>query len=262
MPKDNFWAELGAIASTIMVALSWLWNIGFLQLLFSFLTGSLTTYIVQVRLQDRAQKRQSTRSNFVLMREVIYGPLFKQTNQISEDLKSFKKPQLREIDEIMGIHLYFIVAEELRKLINDFYERVRRYAIVEEATEGVTEQISRKTIEENLKRPHPSADFTIIYRLFVGSKMVKSVDLPQALLQDRTPNEILKVEAAGLKVISIDIVVGGYSYAPIEDVHKTCEIALQKMRGNPMFQERESERKYIIREAEKIINLIKPFITL
>lgn len=92
--------------------------------------------------------------------------------------------------------------------------------------------------------------------------MVKGVNLPQALLQDRTPNEILKEEAVGLKAISINITVGGYSYAAIEDVHKVCEIALQRVRNNPMFQERESERKYLIQEAENIIKRIKPFIIL
>jgi len=142
MPENDFWVGVGAIASTIMAAFSWLWNIGFLQLLFSFLTGSLATYLVQARLQDRTEKRQAARQNFMLMREVIYGPLFREINQIDENLKSFEKPQFGEIDGIRRNHLYFVIAEDLRKLINDFCERIRRYMIIDEATGGVAEQIS------------------------------------------------------------------------------------------------------------------------
>lgn len=262
MPKDDFWAGLGTIVSAIMAALSWLWNIGPLQLLFSFSTGALFTYIVQARLQDRAEKRQVARQNFALMRETIYGPLFGEINQISEDLKSFEISHLEEIDKIMDRHLYFMVALELRKLIEGFCERVRRYTILEGATVGVAEQISLETSRENLERPAASSDFSIVYRLFVGNNLIKMVYLVRALLQDRTPNEILKEEAAGLTAVSINITVGGYSYPSIEDVHKTCKIALQKIRSTPMFQERESERKYLISEAEKIINRLKQFITL
>lgn len=262
MPKDDVWAGLGTIVSTILAALSWLWNIGFLQLLFTFLTGSLATYVVQARLQDRAEKRRVARENSALMREVIYGPLFKQMNQIKEDLNSFQASRFEEISETMRSHLYFLVASELRDTIEGFCERVKRYTFLDLATIGVAEQITKETSKETLKQQGSATDLNIMYRLFVGSNLITGVYLLQAILQNKAPKEIMMEKAAGLNEVTIDITVGGYGYDSNEDVHKTCEMALQKLRSNALFQQRESERKYLISEVEKIINRLRQFITL
>ncbi|MCP8308927.1 MAG: hypothetical protein H3Z54_09580 [archaeon] len=82
MTDEDIWASLGAILSTILAGLSWLWNIGFLQLLFSFLTGALTTYFVQSRLQDRIEKRRTAVENI----KKIYAPFFLEIKNTKENL--------------------------------------------------------------------------------------------------------------------------------------------------------------------------------
>jgi len=262
MLNDDVLAALGTMVSTVLAALSWLWNIGFLQLLFTFLTGSLATYVVQARLQDRAEKRRVGRENSALMREVIYGPLFKQMNRIKEDLNSFQTSRFEEVEEIMRSHLYFLVSSEFRKTIESFCERVRRYALLELAVIGAAEQIIIETSKEMLKKQGPATDLNIVYRLFVGSNHIDAVNLLQAILKNKTPREIMMEKAVGLKEVTVEITVGGYAYASNEDVHKTCEMALQKLRTNALFEQRESERKYLVSEVEKIIDRLRPFITL
>jgi hypothetical protein len=46
MPKDEIIGTLGAISSAIVTAVGFLWNIGVLQLIFSFLSGAFATYVV------------------------------------------------------------------------------------------------------------------------------------------------------------------------------------------------------------------------
>lgn len=58
MAKDDILGTLGAIVSWIATTASFLWNIGALQIVFSFLAGAFTTYVVQRRLQLESEKRR------------------------------------------------------------------------------------------------------------------------------------------------------------------------------------------------------------
>jgi len=260
MLKEDLWAGVGVGISSIGTALAWLWNAGALQLLFSFLTGSFATYLVQARLQDRIEKRRTKRENFLEMRDAIYGPLFKAMNRIHGVLEvSYGELEVEEIEKVMAEYLYFMVGEELRKTIETFYNRFQRYSIIERAAEGIAGKISTDIIRENLGLER-QIDTTVSYRLFVGSAPVKIVDLPLAILLGKTPKEILEKECVGLKGAWIDIVVGGYGYSDTEKVHSVCQMALEKMKKNPMFQEREAERKLLAEQAQKIIDHLKVFI--
>ena len=260
MSKEDLWAGVGAGISTIGTALAWLWNTGPLQLLFSFLTGSFATYLVQARLQDRVEKRRIKRENFLEMRDAIYGPLFKAMNRIHGVLESSSgELEVEEIEKVMAHYLYFMVSEELRKIIETFASRIKRYLIIQGATEGVADKITKDLIRENLQIQR-QRDASILYRLFVGSAPVKTVGLYEAILLGKTPKEIIEKESVGLKGASIDIIVGGYGYSDTEKVHSVCQMALKKMKIDPMFREREAERKLLANQAQTIIDQLKPFI--
>jgi hypothetical protein len=261
MNTDDVLTGIGTAISTAMAAISWLWNVGFLQLLFSFLTGSFATYFVQSRLQDRAEKRQIARNNFNLMRERIYGPLFNQLNRINEDLKAVRITETGKTQGAKDDHLYFMIPEGIRKSIEKFFSRIENYGLLVGVVEGIAEQISREAISQDL---HPSAMFsmTLHYKLFVGPKHIQNVELHEALMMDSTPKQILESRAAGLKIFAIDRVVGGYGYSDNDAVDKACEKALQKIRHEDTFQKKETERKSLIQEAETVISSIKPYIEL
>lgn len=260
MSKEDFWAGVGAGISTIGTALAWLWNAGPLQLLFSFLTGSFATYLVQARLQDRVEKRRVKRENFLEMRDFIYGPLFKAMNRIHGVLESSSgELSVEEIEKLMTHYLYFMVGEKLRKIIETFASRIKRYSIIQGATEGVADKINTDLIRENLKIQR-KMDANIDYRLFVGSAPVKIVGLYEAILLGKTPKKIIEKASVGLKGASIDITVGGYAYPDTEKVYSVCQMALEKMKKHPMFKQREAERKLLVNQAQTIIDYLKPFI--
>jgi hypothetical protein len=80
--NEDIYAGLGAALSAVFSALSWLWNIPPLQFLFTFVLGSLVTYLIQGKLQDRAEKRKIRREII----EKIYGPLYTELQDIQEIL--------------------------------------------------------------------------------------------------------------------------------------------------------------------------------
>lgn len=127
--------------------------------------------------------------------------------------------------------------------------------------EGIAERISREAISQDL---HPSAacSMTIHYTLFAGPKYIQIVELPEALIMDRTPKQILESKTAEFKIFTINRVVGGYDYSDDDVVDKACEKALQKIRQEDTFQKKETELKDLIKEAERVISSVKPYIEL
>ncbi len=260
--KEDILTGIGAGISTIFTALSWLWNAGPLQILFSVLTGAFITYFVQTKLERKKIKRET----FLEMRDTVYGPLFKAMNQICGALASSRiyrqeeiQSQMRDINTVMNHHLYFIVDNQLRYEIESFYNRIKRYSIIEHAAEGVAKKISEDITKEKLDI-QSKRDCKISYRLFVGNELIKSVDLPDAILMAGTPKEILESESAGLVGASIDMVVGGYAYSDLQKLHSACQTAVERAKDDRMFREREAERKFLATKAQVLINRLKAFI--
>lgn len=123
---------MSAIVSALAATLGFLWNIGFIQLLFSFLAGSFSTYLIQHRLQIENEKRRVAREHGILMRDSIYGPLFKALNQALGRVGDFndtyyERDPLMDIGDIMKNYLYLLVDEGLRNEIRRLYDKLLNY---------------------------------------------------------------------------------------------------------------------------------------
>lgn len=86
MQNEDVFAGIGSICSGILAFFSWLWSIPILQFAFTFILGTLVTYFIQSKLQDRIEKRKITRKNI----EKIYGPLYVQ-------LQEYRKSVVEEL---------------------------------------------------------------------------------------------------------------------------------------------------------------------
>jgi len=82
MGDDDYTAEIGAVISGMLSLLSWLWNIEPLKLISTLFLGSFTTFFIQSKLQDRAEKRKISRDII----EKIYGSMYDEMNIIKEKL--------------------------------------------------------------------------------------------------------------------------------------------------------------------------------
>ncbi len=94
-----------------------LWNIGALQIVFSFLAGAFTTYVVQRRLQMESEKRKRKRTRAITLRKSIFGPIFVGLNEILERVKSVQylpREISEDLERVKTHYLYFTIKKELR----------------------------------------------------------------------------------------------------------------------------------------------------
>jgi len=117
---------LFSIVITIALIISWFISFGFVINLLFLLIGFAATYFIQTRTQDRAWKREYA----VKIAEEIYGNLFKQMKNIIECLE--KKYYIYWISfeawrDIQESHRYYMVNENFRERLDNFYKRLERY---------------------------------------------------------------------------------------------------------------------------------------
>ena len=64
MQKADVGSLIGVVSTTVLSALSFIYNLGVFQFLFPYLVGAFTTYFVQHRLQMGTEKRERKRENY------------------------------------------------------------------------------------------------------------------------------------------------------------------------------------------------------
>jgi len=82
MEDNDIYGVIGTVLSAIATLVTWFWNIEPLNFLFTFILGSLITYLIQSRLQDRVDKKEIIREII----EKIYGPLYVEFQNIDDKL--------------------------------------------------------------------------------------------------------------------------------------------------------------------------------
>lgn len=150
MSKDDVTGIFGAILSSIFASLGFLWNIGALQFIFSFLAGSFTTYVVQHRLQIKSEKRKTKRENALVMRDEIYGPIFMEVSEILKSVESVGYSDWsmgEKLREIMVHYLFFTIRGDLKNKLSELLDRFEKYQNVRRATELTLQGIIRKEAE-------------------------------------------------------------------------------------------------------------------
>jgi hypothetical protein len=82
MKDDDLLASVGTTLSAIAATISAIYSIPLVSSLFTFLVGAFVTFLVQSRLQDRAEKRKLR----VKAIEELHIPLYLKLEEIKEKL--------------------------------------------------------------------------------------------------------------------------------------------------------------------------------
>jgi len=154
MQKDDLVSGLGAAGSAVGIFIGFLWNVGLIQLVFSFLAGSFSTYFIQNRLQLQAEKRRIERDHRILMRDKIYGPLYEVSNEVLTKLRiSLKlehnelgRPQSDELNRIIDNYLFLLVEKPLKDLASKIRYNLFEYAQLLTKAEMAVSDISKELI--------------------------------------------------------------------------------------------------------------------
>lgn len=265
MSKDDVVGILGAVLSSVFATLGFLWSIGVLQLIFSFLAGSFTTYVVQRRLQIESERRRIRRENAVLMKHTIYGPIFKDLNEILESVKLVHPWDWAILENLKGMrthYLFFTVRQNLKSKFSELLDRIEKYHRIYLATEIKLQKIIRKETEKVYHVDVGSDARAIFLRLLIGEITVASITLRQALFQGIDPKDFVRTEKQKWgKDILIDVSIGGKKNN-LSDFKSLYKLVLHEIEKEPLYVEEKKQRARLIDELEAFLEQIKVFVNL
>jgi hypothetical protein len=268
MAKDDILGTLGAVLSWIATTASFLWSIGALQIVFSFLAGAFTTYVVQRRLQVESEKRKIKRENAISMRDKIYGPIFEELSEFLESVRSvqdlsWEMPE--SLKGVMGHYLYFTIKQELRNEISEILDRFEKYVSIRRATEVMLRDLIKTAIIKDYQvdigsvaaenMPHISPR--------LGKIHVAVSSLITLILQDMKPRDfITKATKKWGEDLILEVSIGGKTEGSLSGFESVYNDVLREAEKNSLYIEEKKQRKRLINELEAILGQVRVFVDL
>ena len=259
---------VSAIVSALAATLGYLWNIGFIQLIFSFLAGSFSTYLIQHRLQIESEKRRIAREHGILMRDAIYGPLFKALNQALDWISDFKDTYgsnpLKNITDIMENHLYRLVDEGLRNEIWEVYNGLLKYANLLARAERAVYDLALPRLRESYPNVRNTDPRQTYFALNEHEMTVEIIRLDKAILKRLDPIKTFQKVMGDLEDPTIEVIMDqersqdlkkiSQVYSDIEQVvwKENRLLELEKMRKKLT----DALGKVVSRLEEKIVTML------
>jgi len=265
LQREDLIGGIGAIGSALAVVLGYLWSLGLLQLLFSFLAGSFSTYLIQHRLQIESEKRRIFREHRILMRDKIYGPLFQAMNQALELLEDVKRPDLgtydknplKVIQEVMDHHLFRLTEEKLRNNVSQLYDELVGYREVLQRAERAIYDLAHSkftevyTKEFNIVTVDPQH---VVFHLNDHGITIKYVRLIDAILKRTNPLKLFQEAMAGLENPTIEVFVDhGYKVKDLKKLGEVYEEVEQLAWKENRLLAHEKQRKKTIDALRSIV---------
>jgi hypothetical protein len=262
LEKGDAISGIGTVISAIGAALGYLWNIGLLQLLFSFLAGSFSTFLVQHKLQIESEKRTIARDHAIMMRDELYGPLFEALNCARDKITEIKDPHgdsangnaLEEIKAAMEDYRFLLVDKDTRGKIQWLHSELLNYStLLSLASEAISE-ICRKHAHELSPTAKPQYATQIWFILYENKMTIKVIDLQEAIMKRINPLELFREVGEHFENPSIEISLDQERSRDPGLIQKTFAL----MEGLAWKERRVLEHEAKRKELESNLKLIIP----
>jgi hypothetical protein len=261
LQKEDLIGGASAIISALAATLGYLWNIGFIQLIFSFLAGSFSTYLIQHRLQIESEKRRIAREHGILMRDSIYGPLFKALNQaldwIRDSGDTYGKNPLKDIADIMENHLYRLVDEGLRNEIWQVHNGLLKYGNLLARAERAVYDLAQPRLREsypNAKNTDPRQTY---FALNEHEMTVEIIRLDKALLKRSDPIKTFQKAMGDLEDPAIEVIMDQERYNDVKKMSDAYSGIEQVVWKEKRLLELEKMRKKLTDALRKVISRLE-----
>lgn len=258
-------ASVAVISSSLAIA-SYIWNLGILQSIFSFMAGAFITYVVQHRLQIDAEKRKEKREHAIVMRDNVYGLIFKEVSKILETMKLVRTEGDAEnnLQAIMSHYLYFTVESDLKNQLSSLQERYSKYRTIRWAAEKIVGKSIRKELADTYHVDHLKPDTAMLLRILVGETMMSAFSLMEAIFQRKPPKEFVETEKQKWgNGVAVQVSVSGRPDSnDLSDFESMYERVLREVEKEPLFAEEKEQRKRLIQELEAFLEKVKPLVAL
>jgi hypothetical protein len=258
-------ASVAVISSTLAI-LSYLWNLGILQALFTFMAGAFITYVVQHRLQIDAEKRKEKREHAILMRDNVYGLIFKEVSKILENMKLVRTEGDAEnnLQAIMSHYLYFTVKSDFKNQLSILLERYSKYRTIRWAAEKMVGKSIRKELAETYHVDNSNPDNAVWLRILVGETMLSGFSLIEAIFQRKPPKKFVETEKQKWGYgATVQVGISGRPDSnDLSAFESMYERVLGEVEKEPLFCEEKEQRKRLVQELEAFLEQVKPFVAL
>ena len=262
MSKDEIAGTLIAVLSSIFAGLSYLWSIGFLQLIFTFLAGSFTTYVVQHRLQIESEKRKTKRDNSIVMRDEIFGPIFMEVSAILEDVQQAKSIDWGISEKLKGVmahYLFSTINQDLRTKLSQVLDRFEKYERIRRAAELVLQEIIKKEMETVYHVDIGMGEHIPSIGLFIGKIQVAWITLMRSLLVRMEPQDFVRTEN---QKWGNGVLVNVSGIPNLSDFELLYERLLNEIEKEPIYVEEKKQRTLLEDELKAFLEQIKVFVNL
>jgi hypothetical protein len=213
-------------------------------------------------------ERQRFKKERVLeMRDKIYGPMFRETNEILEALKSFEGSYYNDLQNLKGLrndYLFFTIGQDLKKRWFELMDRLGKYQTVRYATEINLDDAAKQYVEETFRISFTGSSGGAennYLRLLKGKPMASALNLKCAIFLKLAPQDFIKKEKWG-EGMQVDASLTGVPRAmnTLEEFETMYGAMLAKMEKDPYYLEEKEQRIHLIKELESFLGQIEPFV--
>ena len=260
--QENLSWIIGSIATATAIAIGWFVSSGAVVNLLFLLIGAGITYFVQTKTQARAWKRE----NALTMRDKVYGPIFREMNEILESMELGKSPEWEITSRLKEMKTQYLFYNMRRDLKNKFYtlaEKLDKYQTIYSSTQTLVLHKIREAVEKfhHIDVGIGMGQVRLRLELLKDAIGLGSITLDEAILQGTNPSDFIRTKKKDWgEDIFIEVRVGGKS-KELSDFESLYENVLSEMEGEPLYREEKKQRQVLVEELKMFLNQIKNFIT-
>jgi len=259
--RENLGWLIGSIVTVLALALGWIYQSGVLNTLVGVAIGAGIAYYVQSRTQNRAWKREDA----ITMRDKVYGPIFREMNEILESMELVQSPNWEITSKLEKMRTQYFFYNMRRDLKDKFYtltERLEKYQTIYSATHTLVLRQIREAVEKSHKIDIGVSSGQVRLGLEILKEAIEvgSITLEQAILQKTRPSDFIKSKKEEWREdLFTEVRIGG-QLRDLNNFESLYEDVLNEIKEEPLYQEEEKQRKFLVEELKTFLNQIKAFI--
>ena len=196
MQVSNEEAIIATAVTCIIAAIvaAYILNSVVFQIIFSFVAGSLSTYVIQRRLSIQAEERKSKREFNRLMRDNFYGPIYERLGKVAVNVKAFRDPK-EDLDAcnnkgVSGLtcsYLFLLSKQPLKERIENIKKLVSEYDVLLGKAEAIICDVTSSALRREAPEVPRFNSAKIRFILAKSGKPIKEVTLNEAVLNKNNP---------------------------------------------------------------------------
>jgi hypothetical protein len=252
--RENLGWVIGSIVAAIAAFLGWFYESGLFNTILGIIIGAGIAFFVQTRTQKRVWKREYS----IKIAETVYGSLYREVKSVVSSLEK-KEPvhiSFEQWGQFQQDHRYFMVDEEFRENLDEFFKSVREYSLAvhefrNEHLPKIMDEEGKRIFKTTIEGVRIHADIKIREKRGIVSLRY---DIADSLISRINPNDAVMKAHPDAEVLEFAVAFGNVP-ASSTDVGKFgefLEACFKRMDADRNYQSLIQETNRLLEEAKSI----------